>query len=126
MREPLPADAHKSLTGKIIGGAMYVSNALGIGFLERVYENALVLDLEELGLAVEQQKSIQVKYKDKVVGDYVADLIVEGVVIVELKSVDSIAKAHEAQLLNYLKATSIRVGLILNFGTRLGISRLVF
>mgnify|MGYP001289235410 FL=1 len=62
MREPLPADAHKSLTDKIIGGAMYVSNALGIGFLERVYENALVLDLEELGLAVEQQKSIQVKY----------------------------------------------------------------
>ena len=127
MREPLQVDAHKSLTDKIIGGAMCVSNTLGIGFLERVYENALVIELEEMGLAVEQQKSIQVKYKDRVVGDYVADLIVEGVVTIELKSVDAISKAHEAQLLNYLKATGVRVGLILNFGTpRLGIRRLVF
>ena len=127
MNKPLPEDAHRELTDKIIGGAMEVSNTLGIGFLEKVYENALAIELEELGLDVQQQKSIQVKYKDRMVGEYVADLIVDGIVVIELKSVDKIAKAHEAQLLNYLKATGLRIGLILNFGTpRLGIRRLVF
>ena len=118
---------HKELTDRIIGAGMTVSNALGIGFLEKVYENAMVIELSELGLSVEQQKPIKVHYKDQIVGEYYADLLVENTVLIELKSVDRIAAAHEAQILNYLKATGIRIGLILNFGTpRMGIRRLVF
>ena len=125
--QKLEEGAHGELTDQIIGAGMNVSNALGIGFLEKVYENAMVIELKEQGLSVEQQKPIKVTYKDQVVGEYVADLLVADTVIVELKSVDRIASAHEAQLLNYLRATGIRIGLILNFGTpRMGIRRMVF
>ena len=121
-------DEHEINTDERDGGPILTDKSQqGDGWTtEKKCENALVIELEELGLDVEQQKAMQVKYKNRVVGDYVADLIVEGVVIIELKSVDIIAKAYEAQLLNYLKATGIRVGLILNFGTpRLGIRRMV-
>jgi len=114
------------ITEKIIGCAYAVSNELGVGFLEKVYENALLIEMEKNGLHVEQQKHVSVTYGGQVVGDYIADLIVEGSVIIELKSVKSIERIHQAQLLNYLKATGIHAGLLLNFGTvRLGIKRML-
>ena len=114
------------ITERIIGCAIAVSNALGVGFLEKVYENALAHELRKAGLRVKQQEPIKVHYDGVVVGDYAADLLVEGGVIVELKVAKAIDPIHQAQVLNYLKATEARVGLILNFGTpRLGIKRLV-
>ncbi len=115
------------LTERIIGCAMRVSTALGPGFLEKIYENALAIELKKAGLAFRQQEPITVRYEGHIVGDYVADLVVEGRVIVELKATRSSDPIHEAQLINYLKATGVRVGLLLNFGSpRLGIKRLVF
>ncbi len=115
------------ITEKIIGCAYTVSNELGAGFLEKVYENALCLELAKQGLQIEQQSSIVVKYQGQVVGEYFADLIVEGCVIVELKAVKAFDAIHQAQLLNYLKATGIHTGLLLNFGaTRIGIKRMVY
>lgn len=105
------------ITEKIIGAAFAVSNTLGAGFLEKVYENALAYELRQMGLKVEQQKSIPVHYRGVLVGDYVADLLVEGCVLVELKAVRTLDESHLAQCLNYLKATGLRHGLILNFGT---------
>ena len=114
------------ITERIIGCAIKVSNTLGAGFLEKVYENALVHELRKTGLQVKQQEPIKVRYEEVVVGEYTADLLVEDQAIVELKAAKGIDPVHEAQLLNYLKATSLRVGLILNFGTpRLGIKRMV-
>ena len=114
------------ITETIIGDAMKVSNALGSGFLEKVYENALCLELERSGLGVEKQNSIAVTYEGSMVGEYFADILVNEQVIVEVKAVKSIEEIHQAQLLNYLKATGIHLGLILNFGTpRLGIKRMV-
>lgn len=113
------------VTEAIIGAAMKVSNTLGAGFLEKVYENALVVELRKAGLRIEQQRPIKVIYEGVVVGHYVADLIVEGAVLVELKVAKVIDDIHQAQLLNYLKATELKIGLILNFGTsRLGIKRM--
>ena len=115
------------LTKKIIGCAIKVSNTLGIGFLEKVYENAFVLELKRADLSVEQQKPLSVFYEGVIVGEYLADVVIEGRVIVELKAVQAIDNLHQAQLLNYLRATGIPTGLILNFGTpRLGIKRMVF
>jgi GxxExxY protein len=114
------------LTEIIIGCAMKVSNTLGVGFLEKVYENALAVELRKAGLVAEQQKKILVTYDGVIVGDYSADILVNGQVILELKAAKVIDEIHMAQLLNYLKATGLRVGLILNFGTpRLGIKRMV-
>ena len=104
------------LTGKIIRAFFKVYNRLGYGFAEKVYENALSIELDRLSLTVEQQKPIQIFYDDHLVGEYFADLVVNGLVIVELKASQDIAEEHEAQLLNYLKATPIEVGLLLNFG----------
>ena len=99
---------------------------LGFGFLEKVYENALLVELARAGIRVEQQKSLQVKYRGAIVGDYFADLVVEEKLLVEIKSIERTVPEHSAQVLNYLRATGLRVGLLLNFGpTRLGISRLV-
>ncbi|MCK8816291.1 GxxExxY protein [Natroniella sulfidigena] len=106
---------YSDLTYKIIGLAMEVYNELGYGFLEKVYENALMLLLEENDLKAEQQHSIEVEFKGKTVGNYIADIIVEDKVILELKSVKQISNAHKSQILNYLKATNVRVGIILNF-----------
>jgi GxxExxY protein len=94
--------------------------------LEKVYENALMVELARAGLAVEQQKPIKVSYEGVLVGDFAADIIVNGSVVLELKAAKMIDEIHQAQLLNYLRATGLRVGLILNFGTpRLGIKRMV-
>jgi GxxExxY protein len=104
------------LTEKILGSAFKVLNTLGSGFLEKIYENALVLELRRLEIEVEQQKPLKVHYEGVVVGEYLADLIVGGRVIVECKAVSHLDPAHEAQLLNYLKAMNLRVGLLFNFG----------
>ena len=117
---------HEELTSKIIGAFYTVYNALGHGFLEKVYENALVLELRKMGLRAEQQKRVSVFYDEQLVGDYFADIIVEEAVVVELKAADAIAPEHEAQLINYLKGTAIEVGLLLNFGPKPQFVRRVF
>ncbi len=104
-----------TLTYQINGAVFEVSRVLGAGFLEKVYENALVIELRERGLKAESQKPITVLYKTEVVGEYFADLVVENQVIIELKAVDHLLKLHEAQILNYLKATGYPVGMIVNF-----------
>lgn len=107
---------HGDLTDLIIKSFYKVYNSLGYGFLEKVYENALKIELLKLGLKVEQQKNIKVYYESEQVGEYFADLLINGSVIIELKAAENICEEHEAQLLNYLKATEIEVGLLLNFG----------
>ena len=117
---------HGDLVGQIVGAAFEVHNVLGYGFLEKVYENALLVEMAKRGMNVEGQKALKVKYKDAIVGDYVADLIVDEKVIVELKAEDKYNKQHEAQLLNYLKATGLKVGVLINFGrTKCEFKRLV-
>ena len=107
---------HKEITGQIIGSAFEVYNLLGYGFLEKVYENAVVKELQLRGLHAVAQYPVKVNYKDTEVGDYYADILVESKVIIELKTGESFNPIHEAQLLNYLKATGIKVGLLINFG----------
>jgi len=109
-------DETDSLTEHIIGCAFAVSNGLGCGFLEKVYENALAHELRKAGLSVRQQWPIQVCYDGQVVGDYAADLLVEDCVLLELKAVKELDDVHLAQCLNYLKATGLRLCLLLNFG----------
>jgi len=116
---------HKELTAKIIDCAYKVHRELGFGFLESVYQNALVIELTKADLKVEQEKRIQVYYGTQVVGDFVADILVEEKVILELKSVNQVHPAHEAQLINYLKATGMEVGLLINFGEQVEIKRKV-
>ena len=111
------------LTQAIIGCAYKVHNALGPGFLEKVYENALRIELEKLGLRVRQQEPINVKYEGQVVGEYYADLWVDGRVVVELKAALALAKEHEAQLVNYLTATGVNDGLLINFGPWVQVKR---
>ena len=106
----------QDLTQKILEGAFAVHNTLGCGFLERVYSNALFFELRNMGLACEQEVVFKVRYKEVVVGDYCADLIVEKRVLVELKACAGLDSVHEAQILNYLKVSSIQVGLLMNFG----------
>jgi GxxExxY protein len=114
------------ITEKIIGCAMKLSNTLGVGYLEKVYENALVVELARAGLSVEQQKPLKVTYEGVIVGDFAADIIVNGSVLLELKAAKLIDQTHQARLLNYLRATGIKIGLILNFGTsRPGIKRMM-
>ena len=117
---------HENITKKIIEAYYKVYNSLGYGFLEKVYENALKIELKRLNLKVEQQKNIKVFYDEFEVGNYVADLIVEDLVIVELKAAESLCEEHEAQLINYLKATNLEVGLLLNFGKKAEFKRKVF
>ncbi len=117
---------HSDITEKIIKGYYKVYNTLGYGFLEKVYENALFMELREMGLIVEKQKPISVRYEGKEVGEYYADLVVNECVIVELKAAEVLCDEHECQLINYLKATDIEVGLLLNFGREPEISRKVF
>ena len=105
------------ITQKIIGAAYTVANELGTGFLEKVYENALVWELKEAGLEVKQQYPLSVMYKGICVGDYIADLYVENTVIVELKSTKNTDNIHKAQVLNYLKAANKQIGLLINFET---------
>ena len=117
---------HSDLTGKIIKCAQNVHNALGFGFLEKVYHNALLLELKKFGFEVESEKSICVYYQGQLVGEYCADIVVDQKVILEIKAVKTINSAHEVQLVNYLKATGIEVGLLLNFGKSLEVKRKIF
>jgi GxxExxY protein len=110
-------DRINQITEKIIGAAFKVANTLGIGFLEKVYENSLSHELRKAGLHVEQQKSIDVLYDGVVVGLYIADLIVEDIVPVELKSAKSLDDTHLAQCINHLRATGYPIELLINFGT---------
>lgn len=107
---------HKELTENIIGCAYNVYNKMGFGFLESVYEKCMLIELHKAGLDVESQKAITVYYENEIVGEFVADIIVNDTIILELKSVRQIINAHEVQLVNYLVATGKPVGLILNFG----------
>jgi len=111
------------LTAKVIACAYRVHNALGAGFLEKVYENALRIELVEAGWAVKQQHPIPVKYRGVVVGDFYTDLMVEERLIVELKAVQELCLAHEVQLVNYLAATGIDNGLLINFGASVAVKR---
>jgi GxxExxY protein len=115
-----------NFTEKIIGAAFQVHNRLGQGFQEKVYENALVEELHTNGLRVEQQKPLVVMYGGKPVGDFIADLLIEGSVLVELKANKTIDRSHENQLLNYLKSSGIEVGLLINFGESVQIRRKIF
>ena len=106
----------QELTGKIIGAAFAVHNDLGAGFLEKVYSNALAVELGQTGISCEREVPFKVKFRNTVVGDYCADMVVERRVLVELKACAGLDAVHEAQILNYLKASGIRVGLLMNFG----------
>ena len=118
---------HSELTKEIISAAYEVFNYFGFGFLESVYENALKIELEERGLTnLVSQQPIKVYYKGRISGDFKADLIVNDCVIIELKAVETIIPKHEVQLVNYLKSTEIEVGLVINFGEELKITRRVF
>ena len=107
---------NEKLTEKIIGVSFDVLNELGSGFLESVYQRALVLALTQAGLVVQEQVPLRVEFRGNVVGEFIADVIVEGLVVLELKSGKALNAEHEAQLLNYLKAAGMKVGLLLNFG----------
>ena len=107
---------HEELTEKIIACAYRVYNKMGFGFLESVYEKCLAIELSKSGLEVETQKPITVFYNREIVGEFLADILVDDTVILELKSVKKIAKAHEVQLVNYLVATGKEIGLLINFG----------
>lgn len=117
---------HSDITEKIIKAFYNVYNVLGYGFLEKVYENALSLELRKADLYGELQKQIKVYYDNQEVGLYYADVIVEDLVIVEIKAAEALCDEHECQLINYLKATDIEVGLLLNFGKKPEFKRKVF
>ena len=120
------ADALNALSERIIGCAFAVANGLGSGFLEKVYENALAHELRKAGLRVAQQQGVSVTYDDVIVGEYAADLLVEAAVVVELKAVRALDDIHQAQCMNYLRATGMHLCLLLNFGRpRLEIRRIV-
>jgi GxxExxY protein len=117
---------HADLTEQIIKAFYKVYNALGYGFLEKVYENAMLYELNKDGLSALQQEIIKVFYEGFPVGDYYADLLVNGLVIVELKAAESLRQEHIAQLTNYCKATGVEVGLLLNFGKNPEVKRVLF
>jgi len=107
---------YRDLSYKIVGLAIQVRKELGFGFLEKVYENALMILLRENGIQAEQQVPIKVTFHGQIIGDYIADILVEGSIIIELKAADKITPAHKAQVLNYLKATGLKLAILLNFG----------
>jgi len=113
----------RALTERGIGCAYNVHNGLGAGFLEKVYENAMCLELDRSGISARQQAPIPVKYRGQVVGDFAADLLIEDRLVVELKAVQQITKEHEVQLVNYLAATGIDDGLLINFGSSVQVRR---
>ena len=117
---------HKDLTDKIIKVFYTVYNELGYGFLEKVYENAMIIELKSNGLYCEKQKPIKVHYHGQEVGDYFADIIVNDLIILELKTVETLLQEHENQLINYLKATDKEIGLLLNFSKKPEIRRKIF
>jgi GxxExxY protein len=114
------------MTDKIISAFYKVYNSLGYGFLEKVYENALIIELKDRGMMAVPKSQIEVFYKGNTVGEYYADIVVEDKIIVEIKAARELAPEHEAQLLNYLKATDMEVGLLLNFGPEPQVKRKAF
>jgi len=117
---------YEELSEKIIKSFYNVYNTLGYGFLEKVYENAMMLDLRKAGLKCENQVPIKVIYQKETIGEYFADILVENKIIIELKAIKQLTKQDEAQLLNYLSSTKIEVGLLLNFGKKPEIKRKIF
>ena len=117
---------YADITEKIIACAYKVHNELGYGFLENVYQNALMIELDNIFLSASKEVPVRVSYKGQTVGNYVVDIVVEDKVLLEIKSVASLHPAHEAQISNYLKATGIEVGLLINFGRSVEIKRRVF
>ncbi len=117
----------KTISEQVIYCAYKVSNGLGFGFLESVYESALCVELNKLGIAFQQQAPIDVMYRQQLVGHFVADLIVENKLLVELKAVSAFSQQHSAQVMNYLRATELQVGLLINFGaSKVSIKRIVW
>jgi GxxExxY protein len=128
---PMNADQDRMrldlISRSVIGAAQRVSLALGVGFLEKVYENSLVLELRDAGLEVEQQKPVHVHYAGRVVGDYIPDILVANEIVVEIKAIPFLETIHRQQCINYLRATGLRICLLVNFGRpRLEIRRLVW
>ncbi|MFA5300110.1 MAG: GxxExxY protein [Lutibacter sp.] len=117
---------YSEITSNVLKAFYNVYNKLGFGFLEKVYENAMLIELKKFGLYAEKQKPIKVYYDNELVGEYFADIVVNNCVIIELKALESLCLEHEAQLVNYLKATEIEVGLLLNFGKEPQQKRRVF
>jgi GxxExxY protein len=117
---------HEEITDQIIKAYFKVYNTLGFGFLENVYENALTIEMEAMGLSCEKQRKIKVHYESHLVGIYYADVCVNDKVILELKATERLSLAHEAQLINYLKATDVEIGLLLNFGKQAEFKRKIF
>jgi GxxExxY protein len=116
---------YENITEKILAAFFLVYNTLGYCFLEKVYENALIIELKKHGLQAVSQEPINVFYSDNLIGEYFADIIVNGLIIIELKTVDKLIEAHYKQLLNYLKATKKELGLLLNFGTKAEFKRII-
>ena len=117
---------HKELTERIIKIFYKVYNTLGYGFLEKIYENAMMIEFRKANIHAVSQDPIKVLYENEIIGEYFADILVDGKVIIEIKAVKSLIQDHHAQVLNYLKATDIEIGLLLNFGAKPEISRKVF
>jgi len=117
---------HKEITEKIIKCYYKVYNTLGYGFLEKIYENAFALELQQNGLDVKCQFPIKVYYENKIVGEYYADIVVNNLIIIELKASTCLLEEHECQLINYLRATEIELGLLLNFGKEAEYKRKIF
>ena len=118
----------QELSDKIIGIAIGIHKELGNGYLEKVYENAMMLDFYQNRISAEQQVALPVKYKNKIIGDYFADIVVDTSIILELKTVTKILPIHEAQLIHYLKSSEMKIGYLLNFGSenKLEFKRLVY
>lgn len=117
---------HEELSKRIIAAAFAVHRELGYGFVEKVYKNALAIELQENNIRCAIEVPLKVLYHDKTVGDYFADMIVEGKIIVEAKAVSKLEPIHEVQLVNYLKATGLQIGLLLNFGQSVTVKRRIF
>lgn len=117
---------YEDITGEIIKAFYKVYNKLGYGFLEKVYENSMIIELKKSGFQIKQQQNIKVFYEKEEVGNYYADLIIEDKVILELKCCENLREEHKSQLINYLKATNIEVGLVLNFGKKCEFKRVIF
>jgi GxxExxY protein len=117
---------HKDITDKIIKAFYNVYNSLGYGFLEKVYENAMMIELRKMDLQVQKQVPIKVYYEEQLVGQYYADIMVEETIIVELKAAEGLCEEHEFQLINYLKATELEIGLLINFGKTPQFKRKIF
>ena len=114
---------YSDISKEIIGAAYEVHNTLGSGFLEKVYQNALMVELKLRKIGAEAEKPITVHYRGEMVGNYIADIVVEDKIIVEVKAIKALSEIHEVQLVNYLTATGIEVGLLLNFGKSVEVKR---